>query len=1175
MKKYLFILLLLLSFTVTAQVKIVRVVDATTPIGENIPEGTQVFNKATDELWIAKNAVLGTATLTTASSSFKKSGDDLGSHTATTNLALGGNNITSTGSIEILPEQTTGYVWAKTPNGFFANFKLGLYNSAGTYVTQFLNQNITQNQNIELPNISAGVFAMEADPSGFNGILSTTDNTLQEIAQKVNDIVIPIDTNLSIATTGEINTGSIDNKAISPLGFANSDYASDITANNAKLTANATNVVAALNGATLTGGLNANNQTITNFVSTGINDNATSTAITIDASENIGIQNALPLAPIHVGDRAVNNSVDAMVLISRDVDDGNTGNAHAFSDSSDLSRSGDIGYNSFDARINTSGSSNFDHYISFQAAPVFNSTGTTGELFGFGHFPVVNSGTVTNHYGLYLQDPTGSGTITNNYGVYVKGNAKNYFNGNTGFGTNNPQVKAHILGSSELFRLESTSSTGEPFMSFYQNGTRRSYLQYVDSGDKLHIASEYGDVSILTGTGGTETEKVKVEADGDVYIGQAAQRFYFRNDGQMQWGSTAQYGVLSWGSNEAIIGALSSSKLSLWSSGTVKATITTSGNFLIGTTSDDAVNKLQVNGYTKASGYKTTTGVGDNVLLDDGSVLSKDIFGSFISNSKLNANHYAKRVLNNGGTFESIDQLFYDLNNVTTESIQFTPNAVQTDTIYGIQTSDYENGTDGDFVYIRSGTATRTNVNGIVETVASNVARIDYSVNPSGELLLEPSKTNYAKYSEDFSNAYWVTETGTSVTANQAIAPDGTLTADLLTGNGTSGIYNVESAPTPSVTFAHSVWLRTVSGTATLSLKDVSVGGGGTINVTTEWQRFNKDVVLGTGNSGIWIDDIPVNGVYVWGAQFEEADLTSYIPTTTAYVTRAAEDVDLAGSTSTINSQEGVLYIEAAALYDDITDRHISLSDGTADEQVVIGYDAYSNRIEASYFTGGLEEAKLSYVVSDITDLHKIAFKWASADFALWIDGTEVATSSSGSVAAADTFDELQLEDGDIGNDFIGRLRELKVFTTALSDTELTALTSKADYTPKHLARTDVDPYFTKDVTVQGDLIVEGTITFEPKFVSQGGATDTLAASDHLYTIDYTSGSAKTVTIPTNATVEIPVGTVIYLINTGAGDLTFSTTGITLNDDLTNQTIVQYARRTLTKTATDTWLLSY
>ena len=116
-------------------------------------------------------------------------------------------------------------------------------------------------------------------------------------------------------------------------------------------------------------------------------------------------------------------------------------------------------------------------------------------------------------------------------------------------------------------------------------------------------------------------------------------------------------------------------------------------------------------------------------------------------------------------------------------------------------------------------------------------------------------------------------------------------------------------------------------------------------------------------------------------------------------------------------------------MFDDTANtRVISLSDATVSNQIILGYDVSSNRIIASLFNGGSEDVKLSYVVTDITELHKIAFKWAETDFALWIDGTEVATNTSSSVDGADTYTELQLADGAGANDFIGRLRELKVF---------------------------------------------------------------------------------------------------------------------------------------------------
>jgi hypothetical protein len=137
----------------------------------------------------------------------------------------------------------------------------------------------------------------------------------------------------------------------------------------------------------------------------------------------------VPLAPIHVGDRNVMNSVDSYVLISRTLVNTALGNGHGFSDSSDFTRATKA-YCSYDARINITGAGGFDHYAAFQAAPTYNSAGTLDNYYGLYSVIDIDAGTVTNSHGVYVADATGAGALTNNYGVYVaaltKGGTLNY-----------------------------------------------------------------------------------------------------------------------------------------------------------------------------------------------------------------------------------------------------------------------------------------------------------------------------------------------------------------------------------------------------------------------------------------------------------------------------------------------------------------------------------------------------------------------------------------------------------------------------------------------------------------------------------------------------------------------------------------------------------------------------
>lgn len=91
---------------------------------------------------------------------------------------------------------------------------------------------------------------------------------------------------------------------------------------------------------------------------------------------------------------------------------------------------------------------------------------------------------------------------------------------------------------------------------------------------------------------------------------------------------------------------------------------------------------------------------------------------------------------------------------------------------------------------------------------------------------------------------------------------------------------------------------------------------------------------------------------------------------------------------------------------------------------------------------------------------------------------------------------------------------------------------------------------------------------------AQTGTSYTLALTDAAHFVTMDNGSANTLTIPANATVAFPVGTVIIVGQKGAGTTTIdATTGVTLNGVSGGQGDIsaQWATVMLRKTATDTW----
>lgn len=94
---------------------------------------------------------------------------------------------------------------------------------------------------------------------------------------------------------------------------------------------------------------------------------------------------------------------------------------------------------------------------------------------------------------------------------------------------------------------------------------------------------------------------------------------------------------------------------------------------------------------------------------------------------------------------------------------------------------------------------------------------------------------------------------------------------------------------------------------------------------------------------------------------------------------------------------------------------------------------------------------------------------------------------------------------------------------------------------------------------------------------AQTGTTYTLVLADAGKLVTFANGSPITLTVPTNASVAFPTGTVIALAQLGAGLVTIEgDTGVTINDTTPGDEDLagQWATATLTKLSTNTWLLS-
>ena len=372
------------------------------------------------------------------------------------------------------------------------------------------------------------------------------------------------------------------------------------------------------------------------------------------------------------------------------------------------------------------------------------------------------------------------------------------------------------------------------------------------------------------------------------------------------------------------------------------------------------------------------------------------------------------------------------------------------------------------FDFDRGSTATRVNKDGLIETVGVDEPRIDFLNNTKGHLLLEPSRQNKVTYSEDTTE--WDKNETPINTQNTTISPDGSQNADSAIVNSVSeGFYDFSIGTVNSGTsYTFSIFIKHISGVETIRFGGAASGFGGDNN--NVFNIKNGTVVSAVSGNTLSVDDYG-NGWYrliatktasstataawilygneeaeiqyaVWGTQFEAGSYaTSYIPTSGSAVTRSAETCNNAGKSNVFNDSEGVLYAEIAALANDGTSRRISISAGnTNNNNLVSLIYGTSNKISPSIYSGGGFQMGGDFTLSDQTDTIKVALKYSLNDAALWVNGVEVLTDNI--VTPPVGLDQIKFEYGNGSNDFYGKCKDLRVYNTALSDSELQALTS-------------------------------------------------------------------------------------------------------------------------------------
>jgi hypothetical protein len=399
----------------------------------------------------------------------------------------------------------------------------------------------------------------------------------------------------------------------------------------------------------------------------------------------------------------------------------------------------------------------------------------------------------------------------------------------------------------------------------------------------------------------------------------------------------------------------------------------------------------------------------------------------------------------------------------------------------GVESST-TNGTDGIYIwgsqleqrdsltaYTPTTTSPITKYQPALQTAGNNVARFDH--NPTtGEslgLLIEESRTNLVTRSEEFDNAYWG-KTNYTAKANQTIAPDGTLSADLLIlDDGVSAGVTKSIARgtfTTSGTSAFSIYIKNFGCTGTFYLQD-GAGNGVAFNLENNtksnfgsfisspvaedvgngWYRL-KFATSTTSNSFFMYQSGFTgnghNGVFLWGAQFEQASFpASYIKTTGSQVTRSADGASMTGTNFSdwYRQDEGSVYAEGTPSNLASAGRLYSIDDGTN----TINNAIYSVATDASHFVvrrNGTTEAAIDGGTFVANQFAKIAGAYKTNDVAASLDGSAVGTDTS---VLLPLVSRMRIGLGFSTNYLNGTIKKLAYYPLRLTNNELVDLTEE------------------------------------------------------------------------------------------------------------------------------------
>jgi hypothetical protein len=384
--------------------------------------------------------------------------------------------------------------------------------------------------------------------------------------------------------------------------------------------------------------------------------------------------------------------------------------------------------------------------------------------------------------------------------------------------------------------------------------------------------------------------------------------------------------------------------------------------------------------------------------------------------------------------------------------------------------------TDGQLTFTRASTATRVNASGLIESVASGVPRLDYTNSSCPKILLEPQRTQSIRNStmvgavagspgtlptnwtqgnaiggftrtvvgvgvENGLQYVDVRYNGTAISTFGDILLEGVNVTSANAASWTQSVYlKLIAAPNPPIATRFAFRQFNSGGTF------LAVTTSSTITTTSSLSRFDRSFTTNQATvafvqPSLFFDF--TNGaaydftVRIAAPQMELGSYaTSFIPSTTAAVTRLADAASKTGISSLIGQTEGTLFLDAnisnlsqarrgILLYADINNYMSIQITGT-------------NLLQFLVVASGAIQA--NFTIANPQGNVKIALAYKANDFVFYVNGVQRGTDTSGSVPATS---ELYLGADQTGAlQLAGGVNQTLLFKTRLTNAQLAELTT-------------------------------------------------------------------------------------------------------------------------------------